>query len=84
MILPQEPDENGPNDCYIKFKLPDGEKIIERRFFKTDKIATLYDYVKFIGREIFMNKNYFDFDLIKERFLLKNFFWHKKNNTLEE
>ena len=83
MILPQEPDENNPNACYIKFRLPDGEKIIERRFLKTDKIATLYDYVKSIGREIFMEQDSHDFDLIGGGFPPKNL-GDKKNNTLEE
>ena len=83
LILPQEPNENDPNACYIKFRLPDGEKIIERRFLKTDRIATLYDYVKSIGREIFMEQDSHDFDLIGGGFPPKNL-GDKKNNTLEE
>jgi len=83
MILPKEPDENDPNACFIKFRLPDGEKIIERRFLKTDKIATLYDYVKSIGREIFMEQDSHDFDLFGGGFPPKNL-GDKKNNTLEE
>ena len=31
MILAPEPDGNNPNACHIKFRLPDGEKMIERR-----------------------------------------------------
>ena len=82
MILSEEPEKDNPNACHIKFRHPDGEKIIERRFLKTDKIATLYDYVKSIGREIFMEDDAFDFELIGG-FPPKSL-EDKKNNTLEE
>ena len=82
MFLSEEPKEDNPDACHIKFRHPDGEKIIERRFLKTDKIATLYDYVKSIGREIFIEDDAFDFELIGG-FPPKSL-EDKKNNTLGE
>ena len=82
MILSDEPKEDNPEACHIKFRHPDGEKIIERRFLKTDKIASLYDYVKSIGREIFTEEDAFDFELIGG-FPPKSL-EDKKSNTLEE
>ena len=76
-------DENFPNSYCNKFRLPNWEKIIERRFHKVDKIATLYNYVKSFGREISMEQDSYDFDLIKGGFPFKNL-GDKKNNTLEE
>lgn len=82
MILSEEPEDGNPDACHIKFRHPDGEKIIERRFLKTDKISSLYDYVKSIGREIFMEEDAFDFELIGG-FPPKSL-ENKKNNTLED
>ena len=82
MFLSIEPKEDNPDACHIKFRHPDGEKIIERRFLKTDKIASLYDYVKSIGREIFTEEDAFDFELIGG-FPPKSL-EDKKSNTLEE
>jgi hypothetical protein len=82
MFLSNEPKEDNPEACHIKFRHPDGEKIIERRFLKTDKIASLYDYVKSIGREIFMEEDAFDFELIGG-FPPKSL-EDKKSNTLED
>ena len=82
MFLSIEPKEDNPEACHIKFRHPDGEKIIERRFLKTDKIASLYDYVKSIGREIFSEEDAFDFELIGG-FPPKSL-EDKKSNTLEE
>ena len=82
MILAPEPDENNPDVCHIKFRLPDGEKIKERRFLKTDKISVLYDYIKSIGREIFMEHDSTDFDILYVGFPPKNL-ENSKNNTLE-
>ena len=42
--LPEEPEENDPNVCIIMFKYPNGEKNIEKRFLKSDKIIVLYNY----------------------------------------
>ena len=83
MILAPEPDANNPDVCHIKFRLPDGEKMKERRFLKTDKISILYDYVKSIGREIFMEPDATDFDILYVGFPPKNF-ENSKNNTLEK
>jgi len=82
MILAPEPDESNPDVCHIKFRLPDGEKIKERRFLKTDKISVLYDYIKSIGREIFMEHDSTDFDILYVGFPPKNL-ENSKNNTLE-
>ena len=83
MILSQEPDESNPNICKIIFRSPDGEKQIERRFLKTDKIASLYNYVKSIGREIFTEPDSKDFDILCIGFPPKNLN-DKKNNTLDQ
>ena len=83
MILPPEPDENNPDICKIAFRTPDGEKQIERRFLKTDQIATLYNYVKSIGRDIFTEPDSKDFDILCIGFPPKNL-EDKKNNTLEQ
>ena len=82
MIVKEEPEENNPDVCHIKFRFPDGEKSIERRFLKSDKIAALYNYVKSIGREIFSEPDSFDFDILfgYPPQNLEN----KKSNTLEE
>ena len=82
MILAPEPDANNPDVCHIKFRLPDGEKMKERRFLKTDKISILYDYVKSIGREIFMEPDATDFNILYVGFPPKNL-EDFKNNTLE-
>ena len=83
LFLPDEPDENNPNVCRIAFRIPDGEKNIERRFLKTDKIAALFNFVKSIGRDIFMEPDATDFDILCIGFPPKNL-EDKKNNTLEE
>ena len=82
MILSQEPEENNPDICHIMFRLPDGEKNIERKFLKTDKVSSLYNFVKSIGREIFMEPDASDFDLIVPGFPSKNL-ENYKNSTLE-
>ena len=46
MNLSEEPDESDPNTCHIKFRIPSGEKNIERRFLKTDKIDILFRFLK--------------------------------------
>ena len=65
MILAPEPDDNNPNTCHIKFRLPDGEKILERKFLKTDKILMLYEFIKSLGREIFMEEDNHHFSLLQ-------------------
>ena len=81
-ILSEEPDEGNPDVCKIAFRVPDGEKTIERGFLKTDKISALYNYVKSIGRDIFTEPDSNDFDLCIP-FPPKNL-RDKMNNTLEE
>ena len=83
LILAPEPDDNNPDTCHIKFRLPDGEKVMERKFLKTDSISVLYDYVKSIGREIFMEPDSTDFDIISIGFPPKNL-QNLKNSTLEK
>ena len=83
MLLGEEPDDNNPDVCFIKFRLPDGEKILERKFLKTDKISILYDYVKSNGREIFMEPDATDFDILCSGFPPQNL-ENKKNSTLEK
>ena len=81
--LSQEPDDDDPDACHIIFKSPNGEKMIKRRFFKTDTIESLYIYVKSIGRDIFTEPDSNDFDILSSDFPPKNL-QNKKNNTLEE
>ena len=82
MLIPPEPDDNNPDKCIIVFRLPDGEKNIERKFLKTDKISVLYDYIKSLGNEIYTEKEYNKFSII-QTFPYKNF-EDKLNRSLEE
>jgi hypothetical protein len=82
MILPKEPEESDPDACQIKFRLPNGEKVIERRFLKTNKVSVLFDFVKSHGIEIFSEPDSNNFELICMGFPPKNL-QDKKNNTLE-
>ena len=81
-LLPDEPDENNPNACKIVLRYPIGEKSIERRFLKTDKIEDLYILVKSKGREIFFEQESNDFTLTFG-FPPKNL-ENYKSRTLEE
>ncbi len=83
MNLSEEPDESDPNTCHIKFRIPSGEKTIERRFLKTDKIDILFRFVKSKGAEIFTEPDSNDFTIISVGFPRKNLV-DKKNNTLEQ
>ena len=49
--VPKEPDINNPDACSIIFRVPDGEKNINRRFLKTDKIKVLLNYIKNIRKK---------------------------------
>ena len=58
--LPKEPIgftklklENDQNSTKIIFRYPDLNRRIERRFLKTDKVETLYNFVDSLGKEIF-------------------------------
>ena len=66
----------------IIFRLPDGEKNIQKKFLKTDKVAVLYDYIRSLGKEIYTEEDSHSFSII-QTFLFKNF-ENKLNNTLEE
>ena len=83
MNLPEEPDESDPEACHIKFRLPDGEKVIERRFLKSNKIQILFDFVKSKGNEIFSEPDSNNFTIIYMGFPRNNL-EDKKNNTLEK
>lgn len=79
--LPEEPSDDDPNKCTIMFRFPDGEKTIQRKFLKTDKISLLYIYVKSLGREIYSEQNENNFSLVQP-FPFKNFN-DSQENTLE-
>ena len=81
-LLPDEPSEDNPDVCRIILRYPDGEKTIERRFLKTEKVNVLYIFVKSKGREIFLEQESNDFDLIFG-FPPKNLD-NSKNNSLED
>ena len=82
MLIPPEPEDDNPDKCIIIFRLPDGEKNIQRKFLKTHKIAVLYDYIRSLGKEIYSDDEYNNFSII-QTFPFKNF-ENKLNNTLEE
>ena len=79
--LPEEPSDDDPNKCTIMFRFPDGEKTVQRKFLKTDKISILYIYVKSLGREIYSEQNENNFSLVQP-FPFKNFN-DLQENTLE-
>ena len=79
--LPEEPSDDDPNKCTIMFRFPDGEKTVQRKFLKTDKISLLYIYVKSLGREIYSDKSENSFSLVQP-FPFKNFN-DSQENTLE-
>ena len=81
-LLPEEPDDGNPNKCVILFRFPDGEKNVERKFLKTDKVKMLYLFVKSLGREIFTEEENKEFDIV-QAFPPKNF-EDRKNRTLEQ
>ena len=81
-LIPPEPDDDNPDKCIIIFRLPDGEKNIQRKFLKTDKVAVLYDYIRSLGKEIYTEEDSNNFSII-QTFPYKNL-ENKLNNTLEE
>jgi len=81
-LIPPEPDDSNPDKCIIIFRLPDGQKNIQRKFLKNNKISLLYDFIKSLGREIYTEGQYNNFSII-QTFPFKNF-EDKLNNTLEE
>ena len=82
-ILPEEPEESNVDVCKIVFRSPDGEKTIERRFLKNDKVEILFTFIKSKGREIFDERESNDFNIICLGIPPKSL-ESKKNNTLEE
>ena len=80
--LPEEPSDDDPNKCIIMFRFPDGEKTVQRKFLKTEKISMLYLYVKSLGREIYSEKNEKNFSLVQP-FPFKNYN-ELQDKTLEE
>ena len=81
-MIPEEPKDDNPDKCVILFRFPDGEKVVERKFLKTDNISLLYLYIKSLGREIYDEKEEKHFSLIQS-FPFKNFD-ELQNNTLEQ
>ena len=81
-LLPKEPSDEDPNKCTILFRFPDGEKVVQRKFLKTDIVALLYLYIKSLGREIYDDNNENHFSLIQS-FPFKNLD-NVQNNTLEQ
>ena len=80
--LKQEPDDDNPDKCIILFRFPDGEKSVQRKFLKQDKIKVLYDFIKSLGRDIFMEEDHHHFSLL-QTFPYK-LFDEIQNNTLEQ
>ena len=63
--LRPEPEDSNPDKCIILFRFPDGEKTVQRKFLKTDKILMLYEFIKSLGREIFMEEDNHHFSLLQ-------------------
>lgn len=81
-ILPEEPSDDNPDKTIILFRFPDGEKVVQRKFLKTDNISMLYLYIKSLGREIYSETEETHFSLIQS-FPFKNFD-EVQNNSLEK
>ena len=64
------------------FRFPDGEKVVERKFLKTEKVSLLYLYVNSFGNQIYNEKEEKGFSLI-QTFPFKNFD-EVQENTLEQ
>jgi hypothetical protein len=80
--LRPEPDDDNPDKCVIMFRFPNGEKSIQRKFLKQDKIEILYEFIKSLGRDIFTENEHHHFSLLQS-FPFKTFD-DKKDKTLEE
>ena len=63
--LQPEPSDDNPDKCVILFRFPDGEKSVQRKFLKQDKIKVLFDFVKSLGRDIFMEEDHHHFSLLQ-------------------
>ena len=80
-ILPEEPSDDNPDKCVILFRFPDGEKVVQRKFLRSDNVSLLYLYIKSLGREIY-SENEEHFSLIQS-FPYKNFD-EVQDHTLEQ
>ena len=76
-----EPSKDDPNSTTICFRFPDGEKRIDRRFLKNNKIQNLYDFVTSLGKEIYSEEGNNSFSLYQP-FPPKKY--ENMDNTLEE
>ena len=81
--LPEEPSDDNPDKCVIVFRFPDGEKVVQRKFLKTDKITNLYLYIKSFGREIYTEEEGSKFSLVQP-FPPKNFDELQENSLEKE
>ena len=79
--LPPEPDDSNPDKCTILFRYPDGNRNVERKFLKNDKISLLYDFIETLGRDIYTENDNNKFELI-QTFPFKKY--DDLNKTLEE
>ena len=82
-LLSEEPEESNVDVCNIVFRHPDGQKTVERRFLKSDKVEVLFTFIKSKGRAIFDERESNDFNIICLGIPPKSL-EDKKNNTLEE
>ena len=80
--LRPEPEDSNPDKCIIVFRFPDGERTVQRKFLKQDKIQLLYDFIKSLGRDIFTEQDFHHFSIL-QTFPYK-LFDDKLDNTLEE
>ena len=71
-ILPEEPSDDNPDKCVILFRFPDGEKVVQRKFLRSNNVSLLYLYIKSLGREIYSESEEQHFSLIQS-FPFKNF-----------
>lgn len=78
--IPSEPPKDD-NTSLIIFRYPDGNRRIERRFYKSDRIELLYDFIESLGDDIYTEPENEFFELIQSIPLKK---FNQKNKTLEE
>jgi len=77
--LTPEPKENDINSSKICFRYPDGDRRVERRFYKTEKVKILYDFVDSLGKDVFNESE--NYDLIQT---IPFKVYSNKEKTLEE
>jgi hypothetical protein len=59
-VLSKEPEADNPDTTLIIFRYPDMSRRSERRFYKSDKIKALYNYVDSLGNEIFVESDKYE------------------------